>query len=77
MDKTIYTQQQKFLVSQLKKARLEAGLTQVEVGKALGKDQTFVSKAESAQYRLDAIQLNQFAKLYKKKLTYFVREKKY
>jgi transcriptional regulator with XRE-family HTH domain len=72
MDKTIYTQQQKYLVTQLKKARLEAKLKQSEVGEAIGKDQTFVSKVESAQYRLDAIQLNQFAQLYKKKLTYFI-----
>jgi transcriptional regulator with XRE-family HTH domain len=73
MDKTIYTQQQKYLVTQLKKARLEAKLKQSEVGKAIGKDQTFVSKVESAQYRLDVIQLNQFAQLYKKKLTYFIK----
>ena len=56
----------------LKKARLEARLTQREVSKALGVPQSFVSKSESGERRVDVIELTAFAKLYKKPLTYFI-----
>ena len=71
MAKTIYSNDHKLLVERLKKARLAAKLTQVEAGKLLGKDQTFISKVESGQYRVDAIQLAGFSKIYKKDLRYF------
>ena len=57
---------------QLRAARLEAGLTQVEVGKALGKPQSFVSRVELGEQRLDIVEVEQFAKLYKKPLDYFL-----
>ena len=72
MAKTLYSKEYKRLVQKLKKARLESGLNQVVVGKLLKKDQTFVSKVESGQYRLDAIQLGQFAKIYKKDIKHFL-----
>ena len=73
MAKTIYSKEYKNLIDRLKKARLEAGLNQVNAGKLLSKDQTFISKVESGQYRVDAIQLNNFAKMYKKELNYFFK----
>jgi transcriptional regulator with XRE-family HTH domain len=72
MPKTIYSKEHKKITEKLKKARREAGLTQLEVGKKFGLDQTFVSKVESGQYRLDAIQLRQFAEIYKKNIKYFL-----
>jgi transcriptional regulator with XRE-family HTH domain len=72
MVKTIYSNEYKRLVQKLKKARLGCGLNQVKVGKLLKKDQTFVSKVEAGQYRLDAIQLCQFAKIYKKDIKHFL-----
>ena len=71
MAKTLYSKEYKRLVQRLKKIRLERGLNQVEVGKLLKKDQTFISKVEAGQYRLDAMQLNQLAKIYKKILNIF------
>ena len=71
MAKTLYSKEYKRLVQRLKKARLECGLNQVAVGKLLKKEQTFVSKVEAGQYRIDAIQLSLFAKIYKKDLKYF------
>ena len=61
---------QKFL-EKLKEARLEAGLTQVEVGKKLKQPQAYVSKIERGERRVDVVELGEFAKLYAKSLDYF------
>jgi len=60
------------LVAQLRKARKEAGLDQKEVAKLLGKTQSHISKIESGQRRIDVIQIKEFAKIYKKKLDFFI-----
>jgi len=73
MKKSIYTKEYEYLVAQLKKARLDAGLTQVKVSKILKKSQSHISKVEKGQIRLDVIQLREYAKLYKKDLDYFLR----
>ena len=73
--KTIYSEQYKTIVQNLKEARLKQGLTQKDVAKHFGVGQSFISKLESAQYRLDILQLQEFAKLYKRPLTSFLKEK--
>lgn len=57
----------------LKQARLDAGLTQVEVSAALGRPQSFVSKCESGERRVDVIELAEFGRLYKKPVAFFLR----
>ena len=61
---------QRFLI-RLKRARLDSGLTQVQVGKLLKLPQTWVSKVERGERRLDIVEVAKFAKLYKKPLSYF------
>lgn len=56
-------------------AREDAGLTQVEVGRQLGKPQSFVSKCESGERRVDVVELEAFAELYRKRLTDFLPER--
>lgn len=56
----------------VKQARVEAGLTQEQVAAALRRPQSFVSKFESGERRLDVIELQDLAKLYRKPLTYFL-----
>ncbi len=73
MKKTIYSNEQKYMVSQLKKARIEAGFNQQKVAKLLKKTQSYVSKIESGQRRIDIVQLKGFAKIYKKDLGYFIK----
>lgn len=73
MKKAIYSTDHKALVARLKKARLEAGLDQMTVAQLLGKSQSYVSKIESGQRRIDVVQLKQFAKIYKKNFEYFVK----
>ncbi len=73
MPRAIYTNEHKLIVERLKKARIDAGLGQVEVAKRLGKTQSYLSKIESGQRRFDVLQLKEFAKLYKKSLDFFVK----
>jgi len=73
MTKVIFSEDHKYLVSQLKKAREEAKLDQITVAKLLGRTQSYVSKIESGQRRIDVVQLKQFARIYKKPLDYFLR----
>ncbi len=72
MSKVIYSKDHKYTVGQLKKARQEAGLNQAEVARLLGKTQSHVSKVESGQRRIDIVSLKKFAKIYKKKIDYFL-----
>ncbi len=69
---SVYSAEYKHLLERLREARRKAGLTQEEVAAEFGQPQSFVSKCESGERRIDAIELKQFASLYGKKLSYFV-----
>lgn len=73
MPRAIYKDEHQKIVQRLKEARIEAGLGQVEVAEKLGKTQSYVSKIESGQRRFDVLQLKEFAKLYKKDISYFIQ----
>jgi len=60
-------------LERLRKARLEAGLTQPQAAAALKQPQQYVSKCELAERRVDAVELWDFARLYGKPLEYFFR----
>lgn len=72
MPKTIYSRDHKSLVAKLKKARLEAGFQQQDVARLLKRTQSYVSKLESGQRRVDIIQLKTLVRIYKKSLNYFL-----
>ena len=72
MKKSIHTSERADFVKRLKKARLEADLTQGEVAKKLGCSQSWVSKIELGELRVEAIWLNRLAKLYGKSVSYFL-----
>ena len=63
--KSIYADDYKKTIEKLKQARLDAGLTQEEVSKQLNKPQSYVSKVENSQRRVDVSELKELAKLYK------------
>lgn len=63
----------KFL-ERLRSARLEAALIQDEVARQIKKPQSYVSKCESGERRVDVIELEQFAKLYDKPISFFLPE---
>jgi transcriptional regulator with XRE-family HTH domain len=57
MEKSIYTNEYPVLVALLQETRRAANLTQVELAQKIGQSQSFVSKAEIGERRLDLIQL--------------------
>ena len=73
MGKSIYSKEYKGVVNKLKKARQEAGLKQEEVAFKLKKPQSFISKIESGERRVDVVELKQLAKIYKKDINFFIK----
>lgn len=56
------------VITRLKKARIDAGLTQAEVALKLKKPQSYISKIENRQRRLDLLEVRELATLYKIRL---------
>ena len=73
MGKSIYSKEYKGVVNKLKKARQKAGLKQEEVASKLKKPQSFISKIESGERRVDVAELKQLAKIYKKDINFFIK----
>jgi len=73
MSKTIYTEEHKNLIRKLKSARLLAKLDQKTAAKRLNKSQSYISKMESGQRRIDLVQLKQIAEIYGKNIEYFIK----
>jgi transcriptional regulator with XRE-family HTH domain len=63
------------MLAGLREARKEAGLTQAEVAAYFERPQSFVSKCESGERRIDPTELRVFAKLYRKPVSYFLDER--
>ena len=60
MKKSIYSQSYKVFLRRLKSTRKEAGLSQENVAKRVGRTQSFVSKCERGERRIDIIELRDF-----------------
>ena len=67
-----HTTRYKEFLTRLKKARTQAGLTQAQAAAALGKPQSFVSKCESGERRVDVVELEDLADVYRKPVSYFL-----
>ena len=61
------------LIQRLRQARLEAGLTQIQAGKKLRKPQSYLSKVERGERKIEVIELADFAKIYNKDIGYFIK----
>lgn len=72
VSKSVYNDDYKRLVEKLKQARLDVGLSQQAVAEKLNKPQSYISKVESGERRLDVIEVKALAKIYMKKLEDFV-----
>ncbi|TEU15949.1 MAG: XRE family transcriptional regulator [Anaerolineales bacterium] len=67
-----YDQEYQKLLDRLQAARLEASLTQEEVAARLGRSQSFVSRSETGERRIDVIELQAFATIYQRPMSYFL-----
>src|SRR5689334_18090231 len=72
--KNIRLAQQKRLLVLLRGIRLDAGLTQSELASRLARDQTFVSKYESGERRLDILELREVCQAIGTDFVTFIRK---
>jgi transcriptional regulator with XRE-family HTH domain len=61
------------MLARLREAREAAGLRQVQVAESLGKPQSYVSKIESGERRMDPVELAEFAEIYGLEVGWFLR----
>jgi len=73
MSKSIHSNKYKKVIEQLKAARLEVGLTQVDVAKKLKRPQSYISKIERGERRVDVTELAEIAEIYRKPIDYFLK----
>jgi len=72
----VHRAEYQYVLKRLRAARRQAGLTQVQVAKALGRPQSFVTKCELGERRIDPVDLQRFANLYRKPLSFFLPRKR-
>ncbi len=60
MEKTIYTKEYLTFLKRLRKAREDAGITQVQFAEKIKETQSFVSRCERGERRIDVIELMVF-----------------
>lgn len=73
MNKSVYSKEYKDIIERLKTARIEAGFSQQEVADKLGKPQSYVSKIESGERRLDVAEVKKFSDIYKKEISQLIK----
>ena len=73
MGKTIRTKEYAVFIERMIKARMQSGLRQIDVAKKMKRPQSYISRVESGEYRLDILEVKKFAKLYNKDIHYFVK----
>ena len=73
MNKSIYSKDYKEIIERLKKARIEADLSQQAVADKLSKPQSYISKIESGERRLDVAEMKKFAAIYNKPTDFFLK----
>ncbi len=67
-----HDQRLQMLANKLRDTRITAGLSQNEIGARLHKPQSYISRCESGARRIDIFELQEFARVYQKPLTFFV-----
>ena len=72
MEKSTFTREYALLLRLLKSSREKAGMTQVELGERLRAAQTFISKVERGERRLDLVELRDFCQAIGLSLSEFV-----
>jgi transcriptional regulator with XRE-family HTH domain len=70
--RTVHTAEYRAFLAKLVAARKARGMTQQQVAKALRVGQPQVSRMETGERSVNAVELRHFATLYRKPLNYFV-----
>jgi len=69
--KALHTTRYKVFMARLSRARRDSGLTQEQLAKAVRRSQTWVSKCELGERRVDFVELEDLAKALGKPLEWF------
>jgi ribosome-binding protein aMBF1 (putative translation factor) len=72
MEKSIHSARYAVFLKVLRKARQDAGLSQVQLAQKIGEAQTFISKCERGERRIDVIELRTFCRAFGISLRQFV-----
>jgi transcriptional regulator with XRE-family HTH domain len=64
MEKSIHSARYRAFLRLLKKARQDAGLTQIQLAQKIGETQTLVSKCERGERRIDVVELQTFCQAF-------------
>jgi transcriptional regulator with XRE-family HTH domain len=72
MEKSIHSGHYAVFLDVLREVRERAGLTQVQLARMIGETQTFVSKCERGERRIDVIELRRFCQAFGLSLKQFV-----
>lgn len=62
MDKSIYSHEYSLFLDLLRRTRLKTGLTQGDVASILGVTQSFISKCERGERRLDVVEVRSWCR---------------
>lgn len=62
MNKTIFSKEYRLFLDLLKKARTETGVTQTQLAQRMKVTQTFISKCERGERRLDIVEIKAWCK---------------
>lgn len=74
MEKSVYTDEYQVVIDLLRELRAESGMTQMQLAEALDQSQSFVSKYERGDRRLDVIQLRTVCATLGSSLEAFIQE---
>ena len=72
MEKSVFTREYDVLRKLLREVREQANVTQVELAERIGETQSYVSKCERGERRLDLVQLRTFCRALGISVTSFV-----
>ena len=64
MEKSIHSAQYGVFLKVLRQTRRKAGLTQMDLAKRIGESQSFISKCERGERRIDVIELRTFCRAF-------------
>jgi transcriptional regulator with XRE-family HTH domain len=70
--KSMHSKEYQKIAQKIKNARLDAGLKQEEAAHKLRKPQSYISKIEAGERRLDVLELKQLIRIYNKPADYFI-----